>query len=381
MPNTEKLRTWSVKLTTLSPLFIGSGKTLSPYSDFIQEGNTLIYLDQKKIETVISDKPELIDAYVKEIRGNMENTRANVSLKDFITTRLKLSLEDITLRKIPLTGNIGKQQLRQFIATAGRPFIPGSSIKGAFKTAVLFDWLISDKEGKNVLSEMLKLVEEKKRDEFNKFDIVQRCFGNISEDGFRFLHISDSESIPAEKIQATELKRVSILEKKGDSIPQPAECLAEKTETKLSITLQEPTGGVKLNFQYKEGLKDLFEKTKRFSLKTVDMELGELDTSENDRNPDLDSFCKFYESLEKEIKKPQPNETILRIGSGKTYFDNSIGHAVDNDNELKAFLKLIDKKFSSFPYPKTRTAVMKNNHPFRPLGWVKLTILDNDEAH
>lgn len=375
MPNTEKLRTWSVKLTTLSPLFIGSGKTLSPYSDFIQEKNTLIYLDKKEIERVISGNPELIDAYVTEIRKNMENTTANVSLKNFITTRLKLSLESVTKQKIPLVGTIGRQQLRQFISTAGRPFIPGSSIKGAFKTAVLFDWLVSDKEGKSVLEELRKLVKEKKSDEFNRFDIVQRCFGNISEDGFRFLHISDSETIPAEKIQATELKRVSILEKKGHSIPQPAECLAEKTETKLSITLQEPTGGVKLNFQYKEGLKDLFKKTKKISRKTVDAELAELDSSEDDRNPDLESFLHFYESLEKEIEKLQPNETILRIGSGKTYFDNSIGHAVDDDNELNAFLKLIDKKFSSFPYPKTRTAVIKNDKPFRPLGWVKLTII------
>ncbi|MFQ3599598.1 MAG: hypothetical protein SNJ66_14795, partial [Chloroherpetonaceae bacterium] len=73
MPNTEKLRTWQVTLTTLSPLFIGSGKTLSPYSDFIQEGNTLIYLNQKKIEEAIADKPELIDEYVKEIRKKMNN--------------------------------------------------------------------------------------------------------------------------------------------------------------------------------------------------------------------------------------------------------------------------------------------------------------------
>jgi CRISPR type III-A-associated RAMP protein Csm5 len=92
MSNTDKLRTWNVTLTTLSPLFIGSGKTLSPYSDFIQEGNNLIYLNQKKIEEAISNKPELIDEYVKEIRRKMDNTKSDASLKDFITDPIKTSI-------------------------------------------------------------------------------------------------------------------------------------------------------------------------------------------------------------------------------------------------------------------------------------------------
>jgi CRISPR-associated protein Csm5 len=166
MSNTDKLRTWNVTLTTLSPLFIGSGKTLSPYSDFIQEGNNLIYLNQKKIEEAISNKPELIDEYVKEIRRRMNNTKSDASLKDFITTRLKLPLESVTLRKVPLQGNIGKQQLRQFISTAGRPFIPGSTLKGAFRTAVLYDWLINDNNGKKLLEDFIENLE--KTDSKNK---------------------------------------------------------------------------------------------------------------------------------------------------------------------------------------------------------------------
>lgn len=376
MPNTDKLRTWNVTLTTLSPLFIGSGKTLSPYSDFIQDGNSLIYLNQKKIEEAISDKRELIDEYVKEIRRKMNNTSPDVSLKDFITTRLKLPLDSVTLRKVPLQGNIGKQQLRQFIATAGRPFLPGSSLKGAFRTAILYGWLVNTDDGKKNLTKMLDLAKEKKYHILDDFDIIQRCFGSISEDGFRFLRVADSENIALDKIQAMEVKRTSLLEEESDAIPQPAECLMTQTTVNLSIVIEKPNQETGFNFLHEQDIKDLFKKTNTFSIKTVDSELGELDNSESDRSA-FQSFFKFYESLEKQIHALKPTEVILRIGGGKTYFDNSIGHAIDDDSHLISFLKFVDKRFSKLPYPKTRTAVMKNNQPFQPLGWVKLSVDSN----
>jgi CRISPR-associated protein Csm5 len=333
----------------------------------------LIYLNQKKIEEAISNKPELIDEYVKEIRRKMDNTKSDASLKDFIKTRLKLQLEDVTLRKVPLQGNIGKQQLRQFISTAGRPFIPGSTLKGAFRTAILYDWLVNDNNGKINLSELLKLAKEKKYYDLERFDIVQRCFGSISEDGFRFLRISDSENIAFDKIQAKEVKRVSLFEEESDSIPQPAECLMTQTAINLSIVIQKPNKETGFNFLHNQDIQDLFKKSNTFSMKTIDAELGELDNSEGDR-PTLQSFFIFYEKLENQIKSLKPTEVILRIGGGKTYFDNSIGHAIDDDNQLISLLKFVDKRFSALPYPKTRTAVMKNNKPFQPLGWVKLSI-------
>ncbi len=319
MPNTEKLRTWQVTLTTLSPLFIGSGKTLSPYSDFIQERNTLIYLNQKKIEEAISGKPELIDEYVKEVRKKMNNTTSEVSLKDFITTRLKLSLESVTLRKVPLIGTIGRQQLRQFIATAGRPFIPGSSLKGAFKTAVLFDWLNNAPDGKQALQE-IHILASKNEKRLIDIDITQRCFGGISEDEFRFLHVADSEIVNFEKLEATEIKRVALSGKES-------ECLIPNTTAKLMITIQLPTQKARLKFLHEQFLTQLFSKVKIFSENII---LQELDTM--DGNQDFKSFFNFYESIESQLKNIRDNEAILRLGGGKTYFDNSIGLAVDDDD-------------------------------------------------
>lgn len=384
MTNTEKLRTWTVQLTTLSPLFIGSGKTLSPYSDFIQEGNTLIYLDQKKIEAVISDKPELIDAYVKEIRRNMENTRANVSLKDFITTRLKLSLESVTKQKRRLVGTIGRQQLRQFISTAGRPFIPGSSLKGAFRTAVLYDWLTNDNVGKKILAEFIHFIEkcdsndkkerEDAKEKIQDINIELKCFGNISEDPFRFLHIADSNCIESTALQACQVERVSIENDKSKYIPQPAECLGEKTNASFRITVQKPNQNTKFPFLDKMEISELLKKANAFYKEAIWRELDELDG-----NKRFSSLFSFYEKLEKQIDGLNPNEAILRLGGGKTFFENSVGLAIDDydsGDHLETFLLAIKMpKYKKGFFPKTRTVVMENNNPFRPLGWIKLTII------
>lgn len=383
MPNTEKLRSWQVTLTTLSPLFIGSGKTLSPYSDFIQDGNSFLYLDQEKIEAAISDKPELIDAYVKEIRKNMDNTRADVSLKDFITTRLKLSLDDVTKRKIPLIGEIKKQQLRQFISTAGRPFIPGSTIKGALRTAVLYDWLTNDDVGKKILDEFIQSIEKsdskneaeskEAKNKIRSFDFESYCFGSISEDPFRFLQITDSNCIESATLQACQVERASIVNDKAQSIPQPAECLMSEKNAALRITLQKPNQNAKFPFLNEMKIQPLLKKANAFSKEAVLRELDELDGNENFSN-----LFSFYEKLEKQITNLKPDEAILRVGGGKTFFENSIGLTIDDDESgehLEIFLLAIKMpKYKNGVFPKTRTAVMKNDQPFLPLGWVKLSI-------
>ena len=66
----------------------------------------------------------------------------------------------------------------------------------------------------------------------------------------------------------------------------------------------------------------------------------------------------------------------MRVGGGKTFFENSVGLLLDrDDNELELFILAIKMpKYKGGIFPKTRTTVMKNNQPFQPLGWVKLTI-------
>jgi CRISPR-associated protein Csm5 len=402
--SSQKLHTWKVKLETLSPLFIGSGKAISPYSDFIIQktggASEIHFLDHKRIEQAVSTKPELVDAYVTAIRKEMNGKGTGATLQDFITARLKLPLESVTLRRLPLHGDIKNQQLRQFISTAGRPFVPGSSLKGAFKTAVLYDWMMNTKEGVKIKDELVSLSNEvqkfkderesfrekkeykeadelqikikQKEKDLNLLDPLIKCFGKISEDDFRFLRISDSALFSENELQALEIGRISIEGKAKNTIPQPSECIALGAKTEFEITITENTSR-RFPFLKNNALNGLFKLIKAFSYESVLMELGSLE-----ENRDVKDLFVFYESLEDELNILKPNETILRLGGGKTYFDNSIGLAVDDDEDgehLENFLLAIGMpKYSGGNFPKTRTAALTHNRTTAPLGWVKLTI-------
>ncbi|NTW63608.1 MAG: type III-A CRISPR-associated RAMP protein Csm5, partial [Chlorobiaceae bacterium] len=144
----QTLRSHKVRLTTLSPLFIGAGEehTLSPYSDYVQRGDSLIYIDTDKLQEAMQGNKALVDAFVNGIR-QFDNNRSTFELETFITETLGRKVDDFAARQVRIEGDINKAHLRRFVATAGKPFIPGSSLKGAIRTATLVDWLLNRKDG------------------------------------------------------------------------------------------------------------------------------------------------------------------------------------------------------------------------------------------
>lgn len=77
---TAKLQTFKVALSMLSPVFIGGGEqaTLSPYTDFIQQGNQVIIIDQHKLQNALGIKTDLIEEFVQGIRCGFDNNLANL---------------------------------------------------------------------------------------------------------------------------------------------------------------------------------------------------------------------------------------------------------------------------------------------------------------
>ena len=109
------------------------------------------------------------------------------------------------------------------------------------------------------------------------------------------------------------------------------------------------------------------------SRESCERELQELEHAPRDFEP----FRKFYEKLLDAINKIGVQDAIVRLGGGKTWFDNSIGFAIDQDEFgpeflFGAYLKLL--KLGNLPFPSTRSAVLRNNLPAQPLGWVKISL-------
>ena len=371
---------YRIKLTTLTPVCIGDGKTINPVTDYIYDRNRnqVHYLNKEKIAERLAGDDELMDRYMSGIISNMNNNRTEFDLKDFLEKVLKLSLQDYALYSIE-----GKntKELNTIIKNPDRnPYIPGSTLKGMIKTAFLYEWLL-DKNNewcKKYLQNIgNKEVEPRLRRELEaEFDSYQ-------------LGIHDSSMFDFEKnCKIIENKRISI--KTGAlTIPQSWECISENKTCETQIW--EMRKGNKI-YSWEDMCWVVNRYTQHQNIREIEL-LEDISEKGNIKYKDeriIDSLIKFYEKMDTEIED-NPNCIFMRIGSGKGYFYNSVAQALyladsssDKDDFLKflkksGYGKIYDRKIKRMKeydlnpdeFPITRFIELSDN---QPLGWVKLEL-------
>ncbi|GEM_PF-6986868 len=163
-------------LTTISPVHIGSGNVLEPFDYYIHNQNLYVLNHEACLQTLYDDHPENVTQFsewventVQKINSAEKDTRnarrsRNRQLamdKNQLLQKLRreFNIIDFTekiLKKKELAERFiydknfwkysahipnrprGVVQLKEIIKTNGKPFIPGSSIKGAIRTALAF---------------------------------------------------------------------------------------------------------------------------------------------------------------------------------------------------------------------------------------------------
>lgn len=390
---TNKLHVHNIELTTLSPLFIGTdqAKVLSPYTDFVVVGNkvtgfTLKYINKEKFKEVLMSQPEKIDEFTRLVRASMNesNTASEFSLRDFIEKGLRIPIEDLTETSKAIPDDTKHNGIDRFICNAGKPYIPGSTIKGAIRTALLYDWLCNTKNGTITLGEIKKIIDDyqgekpdkKKKKELLYYKEQVKCFGDIKWDVLKYLRISDTyplskDILTINKIQSgiSFTKRKSI--RNTDAIPVWAELLPAGVTLKCSFTILPKVQGDFNWLNKNDAVETLLGKVYEFSKVNLERELSVFESGENINVP-------FYE--EHSDNKFTPRNVILRIGRGKTYYDNSIALALKKmygGKLMTKFLNMIVVEKSiddEMNFPSTRSFVMEKNN-FVPLGWVKMSCL------
>jgi len=122
-----------IKLKTLSPIHIGSGNTLSPLDYFIDEKNFNVV----ETEGLLKD-----DEFLKRKEDFIRKTSIGIrNIKEILETKL---LKKHINYSIPIdlstTLYVKNHQIeaKEFIKSAGRVFIPGSSLKGSILSGVIW---------------------------------------------------------------------------------------------------------------------------------------------------------------------------------------------------------------------------------------------------
>ena len=146
------LEVFDLVLTVKAPVFIGSGKNyvkkeylfLTPRSARVSH-DVVLLLDETKFFHLLLER-KLEDKYTQFMLG------AQTDLYRFLTTECCLSMNDIRAvsryhicAADALDADHSLKEIHAFVRGAdGRVYVPGSSVKGALRTAILTDMILSD---------------------------------------------------------------------------------------------------------------------------------------------------------------------------------------------------------------------------------------------
>ncbi len=356
---------FKIKATVITPVSIGNGHQLSPYKDYFIKDGFVHYIDTNKLGQLLAEDEELMDEYVEGV-ANMEGNRSKFDIYSFIKNNLKVNPKEITKRTLFYLGEKTNRKLYiQEITKApiGYPYLPGSSIKGALKTAYLFEYLINDSQGRAIAIKLLKNPK-------HTSDIEQK----LKE--FEFA-VSDSGAFNDDNLICIYDQRLHV--KKGNYIiPTYREAIDIKGSSEFCI-----------NSTYKW---DSFRQmVNHYAISGLETEKGiMIDADENERI-DLGIYNHLYDFYEKMIDDINKNQkdVFLRVGFGKGFYMNSIAEAIfnqdrtDEKKEFKKYLKsigygkaynsragrVVDYELDPYLFPITRNI---NTKSVRPLGWIKL---------
>ncbi len=391
------LHVYDVGLEVLSPVAIGAGETekLSAYTDYLYEGNNVRILDQKKLMQKINEAPELMEEYVRGIRGGMDNNRSNFDLKRYINDTLKCHLDDVTASMVESHVDPGRQEINRCISSNDRAYIPGSSLKGAVRTAVMVDWMANHSGAEKTRHALRSATQESKinfaRKALKRINVGRDCLGPISNDQFRYLHVSDFEPEGDIDVVITSRPRFSI-KSTAKEIPIPCEAINrgakltgefriyERHRESAAIDQRKLKHQDYFSFLHDNDLQTLLDIINEMSFKSAARDEAILRGKSKFNVPKV--FCS---GMMDKIDNAGSMEAYMRIGAGKTWFDNSIGLGFDveaKENE-KLLCELISLAFAdrkgrrevrkSFDFPTTRSFTELKERPNEPFGWVKLT--------
>ncbi len=166
------------KITTLSPIHIGSGEQFEENYNMLQKDGLVYIYDEFKISEFFLENNLGIPSSLGEMQQKMKQYRD------------KIIQANIHIRKLQ-TSLLVNKPLFEMVSTQGNPIITGSSIKGALRTAILDSLKNSPEKSQKIANSLRNKKIDKSRFENKRgknIEAFDKDFANI----FKYLKVSDS---------------------------------------------------------------------------------------------------------------------------------------------------------------------------------------------
>lgn len=227
----KNYKVYRISLTILSPIFIGSGEELNK-SMYVYKGKEISVIDERKLMKVLLSKG-LYDTFLRECSSGILN------LTDFIERNLSLCNIDIYKYNVISYSDVktnGKlNNIKTFIKSSnGNPYIPGSSIKGAIRTAIIAGEIINNKNEYNSIFQ--SIINNKNK--YNENDIVTSISKNFNvENIFKNIVVSDTNDIDINNLFISKRYDISTHMEIGHELPIYMELLKPGMKFNFLLTL------------------------------------------------------------------------------------------------------------------------------------------------
>lgn len=409
-------------ITTLAPAHIGVGEAMTPLEYYIAD--ELIVPD---LGRVFAKYPDAAERFNRSLAAKSAHDLARIGLGELIPAD---ALKDPGARRYFLIefydsdtkfGSFdeledaiprGQAEVKLAIKTPDHhPYIPGSSIKGAFKTAWAYaqlkqdrkalDYVIADPSD-GALSSRVFHAPEQKGDAAKRINRAK----DAAYDVFRALHFGDSKPAEGDDVFVLAAERVlsAGVASRGGEVKGKDRLRAEfKDYWTFCEAIDE-----KMNFN---GRLDFCD-----SLLTDERAQRALGWNESQRSLTPSSLCRavndfaadlcqweieyfrqiaagaegrcqveqalrFYEDLKGEIEEAGADTCYFSLGHGSGWHKLTVGLLLEKHLDRKSFAGLRQKlrladRHTDYEYPKSRKLVMNGKRSaYSPFGWVKMNLI------
>ena len=350
---------YEYEITTLSPIHIGSGEEYLYGIDIID--NKIMDLNSLMKKLSNDNDKDKLDELSKNI--------ASGNILDFYNNNKDLFKKAI-LGEIGI--DIGNSNIKRFIKDGfGNLFLPGSSLKGSIRTAIIHFLLVNKKN--EIGTQLTKLLENyleknkenKKPQPFKYADsgLLKSTLGkDPNHNLMRILNVTDSKPFTEHKnIYKVEVFGSKKLTTFYEMIPQNTKiygCI------KIDKFLRQHINELRMkNFPCDE----LLDVINKMSAKIISYHLGYASLLNK-----KEEYNSFFGNI---FNKLKDNEAILNLGAGIGWIGMTGDLIEDNKSaDIRDALDLAPNH-KNFPFPKTRRLVYDHlNNKYIPPGWIKIAI-------
>lgn len=351
-------------LETISPIHIGSGDNYSS-AEFLSMGNTIHRMDINKIYNLLSENEK--EVFVEYLEDQY------FKLDDFFRGK-NISIPESKLYSLERKGQIPRE-IKEHVKTGIKGYLPGSSLKGAIKTAAMNAFM--DKKKIEKIGEIFDNPDARRRNwEIQRFieDIFSSGGKQSSYSDFmRFVQISDF--IPVNRLCVSEVKSLEVddsinrwywYQRNGKIVQSFLETIGigEKLEGEIHFTYNDDVHhslGLKGNAEILN-LEEIKCFIKNFSAEIIKHEISFA------KKYDINFLLDFYRRL---VKLNTPESPVIKLGHGVGYLGTTVGLEIKKqDHEVFEQVRLsLRGRSYEFEYPKTRRIAIEEN---MPMGWCRI---------